>query len=161
MSTLNKSVFALCLVLSSPAAAETTVQASLGYGLEVAPELGDRQEPNLMVALGFGLAGLIRGELGLVAAYPDGGDITPGGQIQLRPMIIISPPLLPLYLRGTLAVKSPFSDDRVLAYGASLGVSLSLAGLGVFAEAGALPITDKSDTLRWLLEARAGASLEF
>jgi len=161
MPLLRNILFALCLTLSSTAAADTTIQASLGYGLEIAPNIGDSQEPNIMVALGWGLAGLIRGELGLVAAYPGGNDITPTGELQIRPMLIIAPPILPLYLRGTLAVKSPFSEDRQLAYGASLGLSFSLAGVGIFAEAGGLPVADESDTMRWLLEARAGASLAF
>ena len=147
------------LTLAGPAHAGIFFETSLGYGVEAAPNPGDRQDPNVMIAAGWGLGELIVAELGLVGAYPGGKDIPRQGELQIRPMLIISPPLLPLYLRGTLAFKDPFSDSRKLAYGASLGIRFSLMGLGAFDELGALPVS--ADPVRWIAEGRVGASLSF
>ena len=152
-------LIASLLILTSPAHAGTFFEASLGYGVEAAPNPGESQDPNLMVAAGWGIGELIIAELGLVGAYPGGEDLPHQGELQIRPMLVISPPLLPLYLRGTLAFKDPFSESRKLAYGASLGLRFSLMGLGAFAELGALPVN--TDPVRWIAEGRVGASLAF
>jgi hypothetical protein len=121
----------------------------------------DQQATNIMIAPGFGLLGLLRAELGIVGLYGAARAGDPSDlNLELRPMLVVSPPLLPVYGRVVLAAVNPFSSDRTLAYGGALGLGVSLAGLGLFAELGVLPRSVAS-TMHWILEGRAGVGLGF
>ena len=109
-----------------------------------------------MVAPGISFV-VVRLQLGLVADLPDVEQSK--FDIGLRPMLTISPPILPLYGRIVFAVNNLLNDTTV-AYGAALGLSFGLAGVGVFAEAGLLP-RSVNDTMTWVLEGRLGLSLGF
>jgi hypothetical protein len=133
------------------------VEGSLGKGAQVKPDT-KAMPTNIMVAPGFGII-LLRLQLGLVANL---GDVENSKfDIGLRPMLTISPPVLPLYARLILSVDNLTHDDyRTISYGGAVGLSISLAGFGIFAEAGLLP-NNKDDQFRWVVEGRAGVSLGF
>ena len=154
---LLASLFISCLAAPMAAHAGFGVEGSVGKGLVVSPDV--QAEPtNLMVAPGISLLWL-RLQLGLVADLPDVEDRD--FDIGLRPMLTLSPPILPLYGRLVFAFNNLMDEDlRTVAYGAVVGLSFGLAGVGVFAEAGVLPRSLNSEML-WVLEGRAGISLGF
>jgi hypothetical protein len=165
--------------------AATPLAAHAGAVLEVSAGMGSQLQPNLvraptnlMVAPGWGFAGILKLELGLVAAL---GDVRTGkADMELRPMLVVAPPLFPLYARAIFAAQNLFNGPTQIAYGGALGVSfgIPLTGFGVFAELGVLPRNAKVDAasgapvfgstsaatrdeFRWFAEGRVGASYEF
>lgn len=138
------------------------VEASIGKGAMVKPET--HAEPvNVMIAPGYSVLGLLRLELGIVNSLPDTKNSK--YDLQLRPMVVIAPPLFPLYGRAILAVSSLVADGPTeIAYGGALGVKFGVGIIGVFAEVGALPRKrdlGTGDELVWVVEGRAGAYLSF
>jgi hypothetical protein len=148
--------FALLLSLAVPMSAQAGfgVEGSVGKGVALDPTKA--QPTNLMLAPGYGLL-FLRLQLGIAADLPDVKESK--FDLGLRPMLTISPPVLPLYARLVLAWNNLFHDTTV-AYGGALGFGLSFASIGVFAEAGLLP-RDYQDKLQWVIEGRAGVSLGF
>lgn len=145
--------------VSLPVAAQAGwgVDASLGKGAQVKPD-AKASPTNVMVAPGYGIV-LLRLQLGLVANM---GDVEGSKfNIGFRPMVTISPPILPLYARLILAIDNPTDSDlRTVSYGGAVGLSVGLAGVAIFAEAGLLP-RNKFDEYRWVVEGRLGVSLGF
>jgi hypothetical protein len=157
------------------ARAGPVVEGSVGVGWQLTTSV-DRTPVNVMVAPGWGFAGLLKLELGLLANM---GDVQNSKfDLELRPMVVISPPLIPLYLRGIFAVQNFVNGPTAIAYGAALGVSFGLLGAGLFVEAGVLPRNVKvdattnarvvgstssptKDVFRWFVEGRAGAYYDF
>jgi hypothetical protein len=159
-------VLGLALVIVAPASARAgfIVEGSLGKGVSVKPQV-KAQETSVMVSPGVTLLSMLRLQLGLLAELPDveGSNF----DLELRPMVTVKPPLLPIHGRLVFAFTDLLnSDERTVAYGVAFGFSFSLVGLGVFAEAGILPrsIEDRAtmrDRLWWVVEGRAGVSLAF
>jgi hypothetical protein len=164
---------ALALVVASAplhvAKAGFILEGSVGYGYEVDPQHAT-QAINLMLTPGVEIADVLRLEVGILGAY---GAVRSGLdkdlQLEFRPMVVLAPPVIPLYARLILSVVQPFSDaDRTIAYGGALGIGVSVpaSGVGVFLEVGILPrsvtsqVTQLSEYV-WILEGRAGVSFEF
>jgi hypothetical protein len=159
---MRKLLSALLLVfaVSLPMAAHAGwgVEGSLGKGAQVKPD-AKAMPTNIMIAPGFGIV-LLRLQLGLVA---DLGDVENSKfDIGLRPMVTLSPPVLPLYARLILSIDNltEHAGEKVISYGGAVGLSVGLAGVSIFAEAGLLP-HNQSDEFRWVVEGRAGVSLGF
>jgi hypothetical protein len=154
-------VFAFALAVSAASSAEAgfVLEGSVGKGIQINPEPRDFQPTNIMVAPGYSLLGLLRLQLGVVADLPDvkNSDF----DLQLRPMIGIYPPILPIYGRAIFAVTN-LLDDPTIGIGGAIGFKLGLPviGLGVFAEAGVIPVFVESKTTT-LLEGRLGAFWDF
>jgi len=102
--------------------------------------------------------------------------------LELRPMLSIVPPILPLYGRVIFLVSNLMErggSKREVAYGAAVGARIGtpsiglVPAMGVFAEVGALPrsrdfvavdsagTTTTDSKLAWVLEGRVGAYLDF
>jgi hypothetical protein len=140
-------------VAPSVAHAGIIVEASLGKGAQVSPSIDKKWGPtNFMLAPGLTLGQMIRAELGFVMDMPNNGI---GTNLRLRPMLVVSPPIIPLYGRLIIGVANLLDGRRSFEYGAALGVGASLAGIGLFAEAGVVPqqIGGQSNVI---LEGRAG-----
>ena len=161
-------LFLVGLVMAPMAQANAgfLIEGSLGKGAYLNAEDPEPTwgQTNLMVAPGYGLlANLIRLQLGLVADMPDVKDSE--FDLQLRPMVTIRPPLLPLYARAVFAFQNLLGDgDTVIAYGGVLGLGFSIpvVGIGAFVEAGILPTNIKGvDKTYWMLEGRGGVSYAF
>jgi hypothetical protein len=150
------------------------LEGSLGQGAQVSSPRAWEQL-NLMVTPGYSLpvVSLIRLQLGIVSDFADkSGSKT---NLELRPMIAIVPPILPVYGRVILAVTNLLDrsgEKREIAYGAAAGLRFGLGPVGVFGEVGVLPrnrdiasesggVLTTSSKFVWLVEARAGAYLEF
>lgn len=133
-----------------------TLSASAGFGFEVHP-VRRVQAENLMLAFGPGFVGdCVRLELGLLTAYGAlFGQARREFHLELRPMVRLALPLLPLYGRIIFAGLNPSARDRNIAYGGAFGLNIPLGRLGIFVEAGTLPRRAEQQT-HWVLEARAG-----
>jgi hypothetical protein len=172
--------FVMAAVLTStvllPAISQAgwVVEGSLGKGGQVSsPRVWEQL--NLMVAPGYILPvlSLIRLQLGIVADFADkSGSST---EMELRPMIAIVPPILPVYGRAIFAIANLAERGgakREYAYGAAGGLRFGLGPIGVFGEVGVLPrsrnipsvsggTVTTSSKFVWVVEGRAGAYLEF
>jgi hypothetical protein len=76
-------------------------------------------------------------------------------------MLVLDPPVFPLYARLILGVTGLLADGGpFIAYGGALGVSASLFGVGIFGEVGALP-RSVAEQFIWVVEGRAGVYYAF
>jgi hypothetical protein len=137
------------------------VEGSVGKGVKVSPSPVKATQTNLMLAPGYTLLDIVRLEVGLVGDLPDLQ--ASKFDLQVRPMLVVAPPIFPLYGRAILAVTNIFHNNgpkTVIAYGAAAGLKFGLGPVGVFAEAGVLPRSVASQ-ISWVLEGRLGANLSF
>jgi hypothetical protein len=153
---------ALALVLFSlavaPAArAALVVEGSVGKGVKASPSPVQAEQLNFMIAPGVSFP-FVKLELGFAWDTPDVKDSK--SNLELRPMVVISPPIIPLYGRAIFAVTNLVNGKTTVAYGAALGLSLGLGPIGIFAEAGFLP-RSRDSKVNWVVEGRVGARLEF
>lgn len=147
------------LALAPAANAGWVLEASVGKGVKVSPDPVAATQTNLMIAPGYAILDIVRLELGVVADLPDVKESN--FDLQLRPMIVVAPPILPLYGRAIFAVTNLRGPgDTVIAYGAAAGLKFGLGPVGVFAEAGLLPQSVLSK-VNWVIEGRLGAVLFF
>jgi len=183
--------FLVAVTLSSlffvPAAARAgfLVEASLGQGYQASPSPHERERLNLNIAPGFApslpVLSMFRLQLGIVTDF--GNKAGTKTDMELRPMLSIVPPILPLYGRVIFVVSNLMEragSKREIAYGAAVGARIGtpsiglVPAMGVFAEVGALPrsrdfvavdsagaITGTSSKTAWVLEGRVGAYLDF
>jgi hypothetical protein len=162
-SILTAAALAL-LVGPAAARAGALIEVSAGSGFKYDPSPTERTPTNLMIAPGYSIAGMLKLELGLVGNL---GDVKGSKfDLDLRPMVVISPPMIPVYVRGIFAVTNLTASDgpRKVQYGGALGTSFGALGFGAFLEAGLVPrvveIVDatgaKSDKTFWLAEGRLG-----
>lgn len=150
-------------LLATPSAARAawvtyTVSGSVGYGYEFHP-LHGTQATNLMLTGGVGFVrDYVRLELGVLGAYGAMRTHGPANvKLELRPMLRVTPPLVPIYARLTFVGLSPFDPTRNIAYGGALGVSLPIWRLSAFGEVGVLP-RHVEGRMHWIGEARAGVA---
>jgi len=144
-------------LLAGPASARagTVIEASAGSGFRLDPSPVKRIPTNLMLAGGFGFAAnLVQLELGAAAnlADVDGSRF----DLELRPMIVISPPVIPFYIRGILGFPGLVHGDRDPLFGGALGASFGALGTGVFLEAGLISRASGGDSRALTCEGRLG-----
>jgi hypothetical protein len=132
------SAAALALLLAPAASrAGVVVELSAGSGFRYDPSPTERTPTNLMVAPGYSFAGMLKLELGLVGNL---GDVKGSKfDLDLRPMVVVSPPIVPIYLRGIFAVTNLTNGPQKVQYGGALGTSFGALGFGGFLEAGLVP----------------------
>ena len=150
-------IVAAIFVVPQAAKAGFLIEGSAGTGIQFKPNLGERVPTMIMLAPGYGIGEMIRAELGIVGAL---GDVENGKfDLQLRPMLVIDPPIIPIYGRLVVGVFNLLDEEtRTFAYGGAVGVGGSVAGLGLFAELGVFP-QGNAETI--IGEIRAGIMLAF
>ena len=161
-------VLSSTLLLPAVSQAGWVVEGSLGKGGQVSsPRAWERI--NFMVAPGVSILSILRLQLGIVGDFAD----TSGSKtdLELRPMVTIVAPILPIYGRAIFAVANLAGSGgakREFAYGAAGGVRFGLGPVGIFGEVGVLPRTrdlpsgtGTSSKFVWIIEGRVGAYLEF
>jgi hypothetical protein len=161
-------VLSSTLLLPAVSQAGWVVEGSLGKGGQVSsPRAWERI--NFMVAPGVSILSILRLQLGIVGDFAD----TSGSKtdLELRPMVTIVPPILPIYGRAIFAIANLAGSGgakREFAYGAAGGVRFGLGPVGIFGEVGVLPRsrdlpsgTGTSSKFVWIIEGRVGAYLEF
>jgi hypothetical protein len=167
----------LTTMILVPAAARAgfLLEASYGKGYQVSPTPRFWEQSNLELAPGFSVLSILRLQLGLVMDVPDGSAANKTN-LELRPMISLVPPILPLYGRVIFVVNNLLKGKTEVAYGAAVGARIGtpsigpVPAMGVFAEVGALPRsrdlpnstnTGTESKFAWVLEPRVGAYLNF
>jgi hypothetical protein len=152
-------VVLLCLLAVAPAArAGLIVEGSLGKGASLSPSPVRALPTNIMIAPGITFLSILRAELGFVWALPD---VQPHkSEVELRPMLTLAPPVLPLFGRLIFGFTNLVDGPRKVAIGASGGLKFGVGPVGLFAEVGVLPRSFNT-TVAWVLEGRAGVALEF
>jgi hypothetical protein len=173
----------LTTMILVPAAARAgfLLEASLGKGYQASPAPRGWEQLNLEIAPGYApslpVLSMIHLQLGIVMDIADkSGSST---NMELRPMVSLVPPILPLYGRVIFLISNLLGRDgakREIAYGAAVGARIGtpsigpVPAMGVFAEVGALPrsrefvnstATGSESKFAWVLEPRVGAYLNF
>jgi hypothetical protein len=159
---MRKSILGALAValLAGPAVAKAgvVVEVSAGSGFVYDPGPIARIPTNVMIAPGVSFAKMLRLELGLLGNL---GDVKASKfDLDLRPMVVLKPPMFPLYLRGILGVTNLIDGPKKLTYGGALGMDFGLFGLGAFLEAGIVPrvveVAGGDQTIK-IFEGRIGA----
>jgi hypothetical protein len=166
----------LVTMFLAPAAARAgfLLEASYGKGYQVSPTPRFWEQSNLELSPGFAsslpVLSMFKFQLGIVMDVADGSAANKTN-LELRPMISLVPPVLPLYGRVIFVVNNLLDrgGKREIAYGAALGARIGiptviLPSMGVFAEVAALPRSRDYGTeskLAWVAEGRVGAYLSF
>jgi hypothetical protein len=154
----------LCFLALAPAAAHAgfILEGSVGKGILVSPAPVKATQTNLMLSPGITLLDdILRLQVGFVGDLPDISNSK--FDLQIRPMLVVAPPILPIYGRAIFAVANVFHNNgpkTLFAYGAAAGLKLGLGPIGVFLEAGFLPRSVNS-RINWVIEGRGGVALFF
>jgi hypothetical protein len=162
-------------MILAPAAARAgfILEASYGKGYQVSPTPRFWEQSNLELSPGYApslpVLSMLKFQLGIVMDIADGSAANKTN-LQLRPMISLVPPILPIYGRVIFVVNNLLKGDREYAYGGVVGARIGipsitiLPGMGVFAEVGYLPRSRDYGTeskFASVVEGRAGAYLNF
>lgn len=151
-------IFSVLLFSSSWAQAGYTLAASAGSGYQWGDSHG-RLQTNIMLAPGVSfLQDYLRFEVGFVADLPDVKEAD--FNLQVRPMLVIAPPIIPLYVRLVAGVTQIVSGPTGVAFGGALGTALRLGPLSLFAEAGYIPRAIHGD-ISSAIEGRLGGTFFF
>ena len=157
MAKLHWALLAAALLLAPISArADLVFEGSAGSGITLSPHSGDRIPTNLMLAGGYRFS-IVRLELGVVGNLADVKHSK--FDVDLRPMLMVKPPLLPVYARAIAGVSGLVEGPSSFTYGGALGVRLGALGVGAFVEAGALARrmkVDAKDKDVWFAEGRLG-----
>jgi hypothetical protein len=146
------------LCLAPVARAGFIIEGSVGKGAKVSPSPVKATQTNIMIAPGITFLSLLRLEVGLLNELPDVKDSK--YNLEIRPMLVVAPPILPLYGRVIFAVTNLLNGPTTVAYGAAGGLKIGVGPVGVFAEAGFLP-RSRDSKINWVIEGRLGAYLSF
>lgn len=157
MTKISSALIALAL-LAAPAAARagTVFELSAGSGFRWDPSPTERIPTNVMLAAGYSIP-MLKLELGALANLADVEHSE--FDLELRPMLVVKPPLFPVYARGFVGVSGLVEKPTAVTYGAALGCRLGALGVGAFAEAGALRRRVEiagHDEDTWVAEGRLG-----
>ncbi len=157
MAKLFSALVATAL-LAAPLSARAggLIEGSVGSGFRWDPTPVERIPTNLMLTAGYSFP-IVKLELGVVGNLSD----VKGSKfdLDLRPMLVVKPPLLPFYGRAIVGMSGLVEGPARFNYGGALGVRIGALGVGAFLEAGALSrrvkVADKErDT--WMAEGRLG-----
>jgi hypothetical protein len=170
---LVAATFIAMILVPAAARAGFILEASYGKGYQVAPTPRFWEQSNLELSPGYApslpVLSMIKFQLGIVMDIADGSALNKTN-LQLRPMVSLVPPVLPIYGRVVFVVNNLLKGDREFAYGGVVGARVGipsitiLPGVGVFAEVGYLPRSrDYGDSSKFasVIEGRAGAYLYF
>jgi hypothetical protein len=156
MAKLHWALVASALLLAPlTARAGLVFEGSAGSGITLSPHSGDRIPTNVMLTGGYSFP-VFKLELGVVGNLADVEHSK--FDLDIRPMLVVKPPLFPVYARAIAGVSGLVEGPSSFTYGGALGVRIGL-GVGAFLEAGALSKRIKvNDENRdaWYAEGRLG-----
>jgi len=157
MAKLISALVALALSLAPLSARAGTIwEGSVGSGFRWQPSPVERIPTNVMLAVGYSMP-VFKLELGAMGNLADVKHSK--FDLELRPMLVVKPPVLPFYARAIVGVSGLVQKPVGFVYGAAVGVRMGVAGVGAFLEAGAvskrLEIDDKDENV-WIAEGRLG-----
>ncbi len=157
MAKLFPALAAAALLLAPlTARAGLVLEGSVGSGLTLSPDAGNRIPTNLMLTGGYSFPA-VKLELGVVGNLADVENAK--FDVDLRPMLVIQPPAFPLYGRVILGVTGLVEGPTAFSWGGAAGFRFGVLGLGAFVEAGALSrrieVNGKEED-SWFAEGRLG-----
>lgn len=134
------SAAALTAVFALPAVASAqSFELSLGSGIQFVDGFDNERLPtNIMATVGYGGLPIIEPQLGVLADLGDveGSDF----DLQVRPQVKVSVPVIPVYARVIFSIVNLLGDgDTEIFYGGGLGLELPLPLVSPFIEAAYLP----------------------
>ncbi len=158
MAKLISALVALALSLAPAAVRAGTVwEGSVGSGFRWQPSPVERIPTNVMLTVGY-TKSVLKLELGALGNLADVKHSK--FDLELRPMLVVKPPVLPLYARAITGVSGLVEKPVAFVYGAAVGVRMGALGVGAVLEAGAvakrLKINDRNKDV-WIAEGRLGA----
>ncbi len=158
MAKLFSAVVALALSLCPfSARAGGLIEGSVGSGFRWEPKPTERIPTNVALTLGYSLP-VVKFELGAVGNLNDVKSSK--FDLDLRPMLVVKPPLFPFYFRGILSYSNLIEGPKTVGYGAAVGGRIGPPiGIGAFLEAGAIMKRLKLGTVEkdtWFAEGRLG-----
>ena len=166
MRRISLALLTLAL-LASPLAARAGglhFEGSVGSGVRAGIGSTERIPTNLMATLGYGFTDMLKLQVGALANLGDvSASYSAGGSkfdVDLRGMVVVSPPLFPLYLRGIVGVTSLKAKPAKFTWGGALGIGFGLFGIGAFAEVGAMQHTYKIPDPTGTFEEKKGVQIE-
>jgi hypothetical protein len=170
--TLGLLTFALLALPTAASAGGLHLELSVGSGVRTTPSPQERIPTNVGATLGLGLTDMLKLQVGAIANLGDVQEsVSDVGasdfDVDLRGMLVIAPPLFPLYLRGIVGVTDLVQGGNNVTYGGALGLGFGLLGIGGFIEAGAmqrtytvtLPEGGEGSKDGWQVEGRLGVSI--
>jgi len=162
-------------LLASPLAARAggfLFEASVGSGVRTGVGDTERIPTNIMATLGFGFTDMLKLEVGAVANLADASasfsTASSSLDVDVRGMVVVSPPLFPLYFRGIAGATSLTAKPVKFTWGGAVGIGFGLFGIGAFGEVGAMqkyyqvadPVTTAvTEQKGWQVEGRLGISI--
>lgn len=157
MAKLLSALVASALLLAPLSArADWLFEGSAGSGITLSPHAGDRIPTNVMLTGGYSFT-IFKLELGVVGNLADVEHSE--FDLDVRPMLVVKPPALPVYGRAILGVSGLLEGPSAINWGGALGLRFGALGLGAFVEAGALSkrikVNDKEKDA-WYAEGRLG-----
>ena len=157
MTKLVAALVASALLLAPfSARAGLLFEGSIGSGFTLSPDSGNRIPTSIMATGGYSFP-MVKLELGVVGNLSDVESSE--FDLDLRPMLVLSPPAFPLYGRIILGVTGLVEGPTAFNWGGAVGVRIGAVGLGAFVEAGALSrkieVNGKEED-SWLAEGRLG-----
>jgi len=177
--SLAAAILATMILIPTAARAGLLLEASYGKGYQASPSPRFWEQSNIELAPGYApslpVLSMLRLQLGVVMDVADGSAANKTN-LELRPMLSLVPPILPIYGRVIFVVNNLLKGKTEIAYGAAVGARIGIPSvglvpaMGVFAEVGALPrkrdIPDTtagttSSKFAWIVEGRVGAYLNF
>ena len=157
MAKLSSGLVAAALLLAPLSArAGLLFEGSAGSGITLSPHSGDRIPTNLMLTGGYSFP-VVKLELGVLANLADVDNSK--FDLELRPMLVVKPPVLPFYARAIVGVSGLVQKPVGFVYGAAVGVRMGAVGVGAFLEAGAVAKRLEIENVKkdvWIAEGRLG-----
>jgi hypothetical protein len=173
MRKLTLGLLTLALLASPVAASAGGFHLELSLGSGVTAGVGDttRIPTNVGLTVGYGFTDMLKLQLGAIASLGDVQDslANPTGStpnLDLRAMVVVSPPLFPLYFRGILGITNLVEGSQDFTWGGAVGLGFGMFGIGAFIEAGGMQRTYTYDVAGvptsekgWQVEGRIGISI--
>lgn len=151
-------------IAAGPVTAHALPSLELSVGTDGAYDGNDfsRDPTSVMLAPGIRALPMFTLQLGLLTR-PDeerGRDV----DLDLRPMILFNPPLVPFHLRAIASVPTVFDGTKQIDVGGAVGTRFGLFGVSLFLEGGYLTrvvkYQDDPYGHEWMVEGRVGLALE-
>jgi len=131
-------VIAALILVPATAQAGFTFAGSLGKGGTVSPSAV--APTSIRISPGYSFVDVLRAELGFVMDLPD--TLRPF-DLQLYPSLVLTIPVIPIYLRAILGVTDLLDHPVHFTYGGGLGGMFTLGPVGLFVEVNVMPVTSR------------------
>ena len=178
MRKLHLGLLALALLVVPAAASAGGLHLELSVGSGVTAGVGttERIPTTLGATVGYGLTDMLKLQVGAFVGLGDVKNSTVSStfddkNLDLRGMVVVAPPVFPLYFRGIVGITDLVKGKEDFTWGGAVGMSFGLFGIGGFLEAGGMQRnftysvpgapagTPEASQKGWQVEGRFGVSI--